>query len=186
MEQAKTALNAFTSQYITSASLMADWLDEQLGKGNLGVHAALSALNTIIEDVQERQKTLAVATGDSIGLEHKFDQERTSWMREVVDLSKDRGEFGAEERKLGEGGDINLVWNVVDGVAFENMWLTPLFADPRVNVARSLLAVEEKVKKLTDVKDQLSEKWTHGPGGGYSPSSIYANAGGDGNGVFER
>ena len=30
----------------------------------------------------------------------------------------------------------------------------------------------------------LSEKWTHGPGGGYTPSSIYSGNG-DEHGVFE-
>ena len=53
MEQSRASLHAFTSQYITSASLMADWLDDQLNKGKLGVHSALRALNQIVEDVEE-------------------------------------------------------------------------------------------------------------------------------------
>ena len=49
MDQSRASLHAFTSQYITSASLMADWLDDQMAKGNLGVHSALRALNQIVE-----------------------------------------------------------------------------------------------------------------------------------------
>ncbi|GMH93300.1 hypothetical protein TrVE_jg10770 [Triparma verrucosa] len=155
MEQSRASLHAFTSQYITSASLMADWLDDQMAKGNLGVHSALRALNQIVEDVEDRQATLASVTSDSIGISHSYASEQTPWMREVLDLSKDKSDLGSSENQL----------------------------DPRANVARSLLTCVEKVQKLKGVRDELSEKWTHGPGGGYNPSTIYS--GGNDHGVFE-
>ncbi|GMH72595.1 hypothetical protein TL16_g05959 [Triparma laevis f. inornata] len=156
MEQSRASLHAFTSQYITSASLMADWLDDQMNKGNLGVHSALRALNQIVEDVEDRQTTLASVTSESIGISHSYSTSQTPWMREVFDLSKDKSDLGSSENQL----------------------------DPRANVARCLLSCVEKVKKLKDVQTALSEKWTHGPGGGYTPSSIYSGNG-DEHGVFE-
>jgi len=138
MEQSKHSLRAFRTQYIASAAVMCDWLDDQHDKGVLGVHAALRALGQIVNDVTERQTTLAKAAGDAIGVEHDVNDERTYWTREVVDMSRVGLGGGEDDGERGEGGG---------GIK-------------RHVVAGDLLKVVEEVTRLQELKDDLEEKWT--------------------------
>ncbi len=97
-----SSLTSFSGQYLASASTMCQWLDKQLGTGNLGVHAALRALNQIVEDVEDRHRTITGVASEGIGVRHKLDEDEEFWRKEVSEIA-DKGRLGMYDQLYGTG-----------------------------------------------------------------------------------
>ena len=160
----QSSLTSFSGQYLASASTMCQWLDAQLSTGSLGVHAALRALNQIVEDVSSRHLTITGVASEGIGVRHKLEEDEEFWRKEVSDIA-DKARLGMYDALYGTGDKVD---------------------DKRAIVAVSILKVTDDLHRLQTLQKSYEIKWTSGPtpssgskasSAGYHPSSLLFQSG---------
>jgi hypothetical protein len=136
---------------------MIEYLDHQLASNSVGIHAALQALNQVVEDVVGRCDTITRATSEAIGVPKPAGTMNIGFYQsEIVDLARVTTSYGVAPDPSNEG-------------------------DQRAIVARAMLKANDEVARLLALQGQLELKWTSREGSEYTPSGLSgALTGGDG------